>query len=256
MHVDQQVVEPMISKGVVAYDLMRIAKKRNIPVVVLNHMTPFSDRLTERQVIDKVKRFVGDYPMVTNSKTATQQWGFGTPIIHGMKPEHWISNKKEPRILTVLSGGGMEKAYKRQLLLDTISILEQDYGQKLLWIGGDMPSRNSYGEYRDFLSRTLIYFNPTFNSPMPRARTEAMMSGACVVSTPYQDWDNYIVNGENGFLVGDNPKEIAELLSSLVNNYQQTVEVGERGRETAIREFGFDRWENDWRALLEKEGIL
>lgn len=254
LHIDQQVVEPRISKGSIFFDLFSVVRERKIPTVAINHMTPFSDRVDSRVVIEKVKRLLGDTPMVTNSKEAARQWGWGYPIIHGMKVDDWWDLPKEPRIVTVLSGAGMEKAYRRSFLRNVISTLEEDFGEKLIWIGGGAPHRESFDDYRDFLGRTLIYFNPTFSSPMPRARTEAMLSGACIVSTPTHDWEEYITHGKNGFLVefGD-VKGTVKLLVDLLRDYQRAYEVGQEGKKAAREYFSFERWQEDWRRFVFNE---
>lgn len=256
LHIDQQVVEPRINKGNVFFDLLMSTRQLEIPIVVINHMVPFSDRLESNEVISKVKRLLRDIPMVCNSNQAREQWGWGHTIIHGMEVDDWWNLPKEPRILTVLSGGGMEKAYRRKLLTDTINILENDYGETINWIGGGTPSRNSFSDYRDYLGRTLIYFQPTWNSPMPRSRTEAMLSGACIVSTKHQDWSSYITNGENGFLIDDNPKEAAALLARLVKDYNEAYEIGQRGRKFARDTFNRDSFETQWVEFLESLNIL
>lgn len=256
LHIDQQVIEPRISKGLIFHDLFTIAKDRQIPTVVINHMTPFSDRVDTKTVIEKVKRLLGDTQMVVNSKTAAGQWGFGRPIIHGMRIDQWENNAKEPRIVTILSGGGMEKAYRRRLLTETMSILKEDYGEKIIWIGGGAPRRESFAEYREFLARSLIYFNPTWQSPMPRSRTEAMLSGACIVSTKHQDWEDYIKQGVNGFVVEDKPKTVALLLNELVKDYETAYKVGQEGRKTARKIFNQKNFIQQWEDLLTEMGIL
>lgn len=256
LHIDQQVVEPRISKGYVFFDLFYTVKSRGIPIVVINHMTPFSDRLESREVIGKVKRLLDDTPMIVNSKTAAKQWGWGYPIIHGMSIDEWWNLPKEPRILTVLSGGGMEKAYRRKLLTDTQSILKEKYGDEIIWIGGGAPSRNSFDDYRDFLGRTLIYFQPTWQSPMPRSRTEAMLSGACIVSTKHQDWEDYIEHEKNGFIIKDNPESAAKLLHELLHDYQKAYKVGQKGRKFARKTFNQKNFEKQWVKFLKSIDIL
>jgi len=253
LHVDQQCTQPEMNK----YKLFTQFKEltEGMPRVIINHMTPFDDRLETDEVIARMKELTAGIPMITNSKEAAKQWGWGTPIIHGIDPDEWFVNPKEPRVITSLSPEGMATAYRRELLHATIDILKEK-GIEFIWIQVDRKM-HSFDEYRDFISRSLIYFNATWQSPMPRSRTEAMMSGCCVVSTKHHDWGNYIENGVNGFLVPDNPTTAANLIADLLlNRYQETVKIGLKGREFAMKEFHINRWKADWEAFLRKEGVL
>lgn len=253
LHVDQQVVEDGVSKGQIFFDLFHRVKQLGIPTIIINHMVPISDRLESEEVIAKMKRLIGDTPMITNSERAAEQWGWGKPIIHGMKSSDWWDLPKEPRIITCLSDGGMERAYRRRLLTDTKQILNEEYGEDIMWVGGDVPSRENFNDYRDFIGRSLIYFNPLWNSPMPRSRTEAMLSGACIVSTPYQDWEKYVRHGDNGYIVPDDAEVCARLLHSLLNDYEKTREVGQRGKRTAQIYFDWDRYVEDWYSFVVQQ---
>ncbi len=253
LHVDQQCTQPEMNK----YKLFSQFEKltRGMPRVVINHMTPFDDRLETPEVIKRMRELIGDIPMVTNSREAALQWGWGNPIIHGIDPKEWFVNPKEPRVITSLSPEGMATAYRRELLHATIELLKEK-GIEFVWLQVDKKCK-SFDEYRDYISRSLIYFNATWQSPMPRSRTEAMMSGCCVVSTRHHDWDSYIKQGENGFIVPDNPRSAANLITDLLTNrYKETVKIGLAGRATAEKEFNIERWRSDWEAFLRKEKIL
>jgi len=256
LHVDQQAVLPRNRKGQLFRSIRDLIT--DIPVVVINHMTPFDDHLEQDELIFKMKQMVGDLPMITNSKQAAEQWGWGTPIIHGMDPDEWTSDlPKEPRAVCFISKAGMNKAYRRELLEQTIEILEER-GINLVWIGVNKKLQsNNFDQYRDLLGRSLIYFNPTWQSPMPRSRTEAMFSGCCIISTRHHDWSDYIEDGVNGFIVKDNPHSAADLITRLLTtDYKEALEVGRRGRETAIKEFHIDRWKADWSKFLSENTNL
>lgn len=253
LHVDQQIVDPKIMKGKLFREMRELIT--DIPIVVINHMTPYADDWEVSDVVAEMKNIVGDLPMVVNSKQASKQWGWGTPIIHGMDASDWWDLPKEPRIVTSLSTGGMAKAYRRELLATTIQMLEER-GLSLTWIQQD-HKMSSFDEYREYIGRSLIYFHPAWQSPMPRARTEAMLSGACIVSTRHHDWDGYIKDGENGYLIPDNPKAAADLLERLLTTgLKEAREVGQRGKIFAQKTFTHENWEKQWSDFLLKAGVL
>ncbi len=250
LHVDQQCIDPKNNKG----KLFREAKAltEGMKRVIINHMTPFDDKLEFDDVVNGMRELVGDIPMVVNSRQAATQWGWGTPIIHGLDVSDWWDLPKEPRVVTSLSTGGMAKAYRRELLHVTMEILKED-DIELVWIQSTHKCK-SWDEYREYLGRSLIYFNPTWQSPMPRSRTEAMLSGCCIVSTRHHDWENYIENGVNGFIIPDNPQSAARIIKELLTTrVKEAREIGERGRQTAIKEFSQERWAADWEKFLTTE---
>lgn len=253
LHVDQQCVEPTMNKHKLFMDFKEITEGMNR--VVINHMTPFDDRLETDVVKSRMKEMLQGIPMITNSAQAAEQWGWGHPIIHGMDPSEWLDLPKEPRVVTSLSPEGMNTAYRRELLHVTIEILKEK-GIELVWIQADKKFK-SFHEYRDYLGRSLIYFNGTFNSPMPRSRTEAMLSGCCVISTRHHDWDKYIKNGENGYIIPDNPKSAADLIERLITTgYDEALRVGKAGRKYAQKQFHHDRWAGDWEVFLRSLSFI
>jgi hypothetical protein len=262
LHLDQQCFNPEISKG----RLYREANKfiRDIPKVVINHMTPFDDRLDTPEVIERCKEVVGDNLMVVNSYEAANQWGFGWPIIHGLDPDEWWDLPKEPRAITVLSPAGMEKAYRRVFLNVFSRKLKENYEINFVWVGVDRGNFPNFDEYREYLGRSLIFVNATWQSPRPRARTEAMMSGCCIVTTRYHDAETFIDNGINGFLLGDkrsdNPNTIdnPEMAAKLVNELltlrpDEALKIGQKGKETAKKLFNSEKFKEQWTRLLTNE---
>jgi len=81
---------------------------------------------------------------------------------------------------------------------------------------------------------------------MPRARTEAMLSGCCVVTTPHQDADTFIEHGKNGFLIPREPQKVADLIEGLIMDYKTAIKVGQAGKETAKKLFTYDRYRKQW----------
>ena len=197
----------------------------------------------------------GASKVVCNSHEAKKMWNLGDlsqTIIHGIDPSEWRDLVKEPRIVTFISPSGIgDKYYGRRLFSSTRSILKEKYGIELVWISMDKHCTD-WEDYKFFLGKSLVYFNPTFASPNPRARLEAQMSGCCIVTTKHQDADKWFENGVNGFLVNDNPEEVAKVLSERIFDYKGSLKVGQEGKKTAMKIFSGERFRTDWIKLIEE----
>lgn len=260
LHLDQQCFEAKdiwdVGKGRLYRDLNE--KIQDIPKIVINHGTPYwpeewSSDLPDgcsTALVERMKKAVGENTMVVNSRTAAKQWGFGTPIIHGLDPKDWWDLPKERRVVTMISPGGLDMYYDRQFLASVKEIL-QDEDIMLCHITVDWQAKD-WDDYRQFLGRSLVYFNPTRQSPMPRSRTEAMLSGCCVITTGNQDASDFIESGVNGFITPRNPQRAAELIKWCLNNYDQALAIGQKGKQTVLELSSMSRYQRDWVELLSK----
>jgi len=183
--------------------------------------------------------------MIVNSYEAVDRWGWGYPLIHGMDSKEWFDLPKEPRVCISLSPGGLDKYYNRGLLSAIKTSVSEKLGHHLTHITVNFEAKDWY-EYRQFLGSTLLYISPLRDSPMPRSRTEAMLSGCCVLTSKYHGADEFIEQGEQGFIMPDNPLSYAETLHQLLNyNYKEAVEIGQKGRKKALELFNIDRYHED-----------
>jgi len=267
LRVDQQHVDPNIGKGWLYRDLNEIIQ--DIPKIVVNHGTPMWDEFyTEDLVINGgviqtpkgertltgMKDKIGDNFMLVNSYEAVKRWGWGYPVIHGMDVEEWFDLPKEPRVILSLSPGGLDKYYNRQLISAIKGEVKGRSGLDIAHFNVNVKfDHDNFFEYRDFTGRSLIAVNPFRDSPMPRSRTEQMLSGCCVISSKYHNADEFIEHGVNGFIAPDNPISYAEAIHYLVNEcYQEAVEIGQRGKETALKLFNIDRYHKDMMFVFEE----
>lgn len=206
LHIDQQCIDYSLGKSKLYRELNEAIT--DIPKIVINHGTPFWPELyNEDYVRMKMKILIGDNYMVANSHRAKEMWGpMGrgvTTIIHGLDPDEWFDNPKEPRVVTTLSPAGLDKYYNRGLLNAVKSKLKER-GILHVWVQEEWVAKD-FDDYRNFISRALLYFNPTLESPMPRSRTEAMLSGACVITLANHGAESYIKSGVNGFFGAKQP---------------------------------------------------
>jgi len=251
LHVDQQCLYGD-HKGV-PYRAMN-EQITDIPKIVINHGTPHFAGKEPEVLKEEMRKLIGDNTMIVNSKEAWREWGFGRYIIHGISASDFKpAEKKINRIITTIreeannpKQDGWQEYHNREFFHKVKEKIE------LIHIGQDIRCK-SYEEYRQYLAESLICFNPTRHSPMPRSRTEAMLAGCVVVSTPYHDWDDYIINGKNGFLIsGDDVDEAVEILKWLRRNPEKAAKIGLEGRKTAMYYFSPERFRADWIKLIQE----
>lgn len=258
LHLDQQAADPFIGKGQLCRQLENHIQ--DIPKIIFNHGTPMWDELftedmvvnggdiiTERgtRKIDGIKAIVKDNQMIVNSYKAVERWGWGYPLIHGMNPDDWRDLPKEPRITISLSPGGLDKYYNRSLLSAIKTAVKERSQLDVQHIMVNYKAQD-WDDYRDFIGRSLIYINPTLDSPMPRSRTEAMLSGCCVLTSRHHNADEFIEQGVNGFIMPDNPNSYSELIYELIfSNYQKAIDIGQAAKESAKKLFSEERYQSD-----------
>jgi len=285
VHLDQQCFEPGIwdrGKGSLFRDVVGVVSKTDTPIVCIMHGTPyypesFPSDITEENYldlgftedqIDMSSELINRYVEATkdfaycifNSHEAERQWTShlrgkeGYPkyktIWHGMDKDEWTSLPKEPRVVTMISPAGLDKYYDRKFLASVKDALaERDIHHCHITVDA---SFKNVDEYKNFLGRSLIYFNPTKESPMPRSRTEAMLSGCCVLTTGGQDAEMFIESGEDGIIVPRNTQFVTELIESLIFDYKKALEIGKKGREKAIQTFPIEKFHEEWGKVIKE----
>ena len=263
-----------------------------IPKIVIIHGTPFYPEIfNDLEVCERFKRAIGNNTVVCNSYTGRLQWAYGmtnatniiikakengkdwtklakqeidemgfeevgipyeqiTPIWHGIESGLFKDLPKDPRVITMINPGGLDRYYDRNFMSAVRDELaDRNIGHCHITVDVRF---NSFEEYANFIGRSLIYFNPTRESPMPRGRTEAMLSGCCVLTTPGQDADTFIEHGKNGFLIPRKPDKVADLIESLILDYQTALKIGQAGKQTALNLFEYGRYKKEWMDVLNK----
>lgn len=263
LDVDQQCVNENLGKSRL-YKEMR-DRITDIPIIVINHGSPvypeylkIGDNETFEYAEKKCKRemreLVGNRTMVINSFAGAtdKEWGWGNPIWHGMNPDDWKDLVKEPRVFTALSPAGCDLYYNRERMNEVAQILENKYGIILWWARVNADTEKSFDTYRNYLGKSLLYLDTSFRTPMNRGRTEAMLSGCCVVQVAgAHDLNRFAVDNENMIIVPDNAEKIAEKVSYLLEEgYQEAVKIGQAGKQTAIETFNYKRYRQDWLDII------
>ena len=264
IHWDAQCINQTLYKGKLYHEFNNQIK--DIPKIVINHTSPVypeygldnGETFEEHQkkTIEITKKAIGDNIMVVNSHycATEKEWGWGVPIVHGMDSEKFKPKTKEPRVFTALSPYAMDTYYNRQCMEAVAKNLEEFYGHTLWWAKLNVKTDVSFETYKDYLAKSLIYIDTSIRTPMNRARTEAMLSGCCVVQVEgAHDLDRWAKHNENIILVPNQPKVIAQIVTDLIENqYDKCIEIGKKARETAIKHFNYKRYRQDWIKLLKE----
>jgi hypothetical protein len=265
LHMDQQTIIDGHIKNLTYQQFNSVIT--DIPIVVLNHGTPVyperfkemgldvSESESEDKCVALIKSLVGDHVMVVNSHTAAseKEWGFGFPVIHGINPADWRDLPKEPRVFTALSPFGFDTYYNRSCMTAVSKILSDEYGYVLGHAKVNVDTGGSPDDYKNYLGRSLVYLDTSIRTPMNRARTEAFLSGCCVVQVEgAHDLERWARHGENMILVPNKPGEIAAIIADMLENrYEEAVAIGKKGKQMAIEQFSPERYRHDWLTLLE-----
>ena len=127
-----------------------------------------------------------------------------------MDVDEWQDLTKEPMVVSAISAGGLSEYYNRMMFDETMRVLQEQYSITLRFARVNVDTQKSFEYYKDFLGRALVYFDPSIRTPMNRARTEAMLSGSCVVQVEgAHDLDRFAKPDENMVLLENNPLEAA-----------------------------------------------
>jgi glycosyltransferase involved in cell wall biosynthesis len=132
-----------------------------------------------------------------------------------------------------------------------------------LWLVGDGPSRTSLeGLVRElgvghkvtfwgyqsqpatFLERASAFILPSFSEGIPLSVAEAMLTGTPCAVTRVGGAPEFILDGENGWLLDPNDQEgFNNLLKRIAGMpIRERLEVGENGKRTAMEKFQPDQY--------------
>lgn len=265
LNLDQQCVNPDIGKGQLYRQLNEVIT--DVPKIVINHGTPMYDEYCPEDMVinggtiqtrrgekhlQGMKEMIGDNFMIVNSYKAVERWGWGYPLIHGMDKNEWLDLPKEPRVVCSLSPGGLDKYYNRQLLTAIKSAVKEKSGIDIIHTNVNCHVED-WQDYKELLGASLIAIYPFLDSPMPRSRTESMLSGACILTSKHHNADEFIKTGQNGFIVPDNPLSYAEAIHNLINYcYKDCVKIGQNGKQTALELFKMHDYLDDFYHILSE----
>jgi hypothetical protein len=162
-----------------------------------------------------IRDHIGDDLVVCNSGRAAAEWGRKglrtTSIVHAYPYGLFSPSLKSKYKFAVLSYSfASAKAHRRDLL----NLVEKGlsrFGIAVRKLGEDVEV-DCFEDYSRVLQESLIYINVS-DGPMPRTRTEAILSGAYCISTSGHDFEKI---AKDCCDFADTPDEITGLVVSRV----------------------------------------
>lgn len=280
LHFDENVLHPELCHGLVPMDwgstFAWFLDNVDLPKIAICHGTPqFAGQYdndyalpdlgkvlesNRAELVDRLR----DVFVVCNSHQAKHEWGFekSQTIWHGLAPSEFNPGTHELDVLVMQYQAMKNRPHYNGLrIYEAISRL---VGERIaiecmrtpdpemeFSAGAERWARAKYQNYVHQIGRYPVYLNTSARSPMPRSRTEAMLTGAVSVSLRNHDVDMFIKNGVNGFY-GDSAEELAEQLNWLKSNEAGRKQMGRASLRTAREIFNQDRYLSDWSELLAR----
>ena len=196
-------------------------------------------------------------------------------MYQGITPENWFQKNgmelKHPCVGILQSATIWEKT-KELLILP--KILEKMSDVHFYWAGDGvykdevLPLLEKYENFhwlgsleypnkvREFLTEIDVYALITGIDMSPLTLQEAQLMEKPVIATNVGGIPELMKDGETGFLIEkNNPDELFEKLSTLLNNLEKANEMGKKGKEFVKNNFNWDQICNDFLNHLKKHSI-
>jgi glycosyltransferase involved in cell wall biosynthesis len=196
-------------------------------------------------------------------------------MYQGISPENWFQKNgmelKHPCVGILQSATIWEKT-KELLILP--KILEKMSDVHFYWAGDGvykdevLPLLEKYENFhwlgsleypnkvREFLTEIDVYALISGIDMSPLTLQEAQLMEKPVIATNVGGIPELMKDGETGFLIEkNNPDELFEKLSILLNNLEKSNEMGKKGKEFVKNNFNWDKICNDFLNHLKKHSI-
>ena len=90
----------------------------------------------------------------------------------------------------------------------------------------------SSDELRDKLQTLDVFVVPSHQEGLCISALEAMACGCPVVSTRCGGPEEFVIDGETGYLVGSSPSEISDAVLSIISSPKVRQDIGKAARDT------------------------
>ncbi len=224
--------------------------QRRLPQLYLEHDPPRETPTDTRHPVDD------PFVLLVHVTHYNQlMWDAGTTpatvVEHGVDDHGHLFTGERERGLTVVNGLArrgrrlgvdvFERA-RALLPLDLIGMSSEESGGL-----GEVP----LPDLPAFSACYRFFFHPIRYTSLGLALCEAMMAGLPVIGLATTELPTIVTNGVDGFTHTDEA-ELHQAMRALLADQSLAREIGLKGRETARRRFGMDRFAADWTAAFRR----
>lgn len=242
LHLDHEALHPDSPKHMLT-SAMIDALPKDFPRVFINHYVPTLPHHPEA-----AKALVGKWPMVCMSWDARDAWGFGQTIHHAYPPKMfdrfiWSEGPvKTPMILGFMPDVPQYEE-DAKFAYEVDAALFTRHNTRIKWLGKPGAQCSDFFEFKALLAASSVYVHMHRNSPMPRTRTEAMLSGCTPVSLGEHDFDVLFPHWET-------ERSVDAFVSAIEKALHQPMNPSEVAEETE-RVMSWPAYCDAWKELLE-----
>jgi len=232
--------------------------KKPIPKIFIFHYEAH-DELTK----DKMIPWVEGYHLIFNSYESQRNWNMPNPsqrtIIHGFDQDEWhewhggingvltVAGRMGNRSL--VTGYEFWKSVVTELDCEKM-VMGSEWSHMQPWEKKIVRHSNDWEDLKDTYASYDVYFSPTLDSPFPRARSEAFVTGAPMVTTPNHNVNIYVEHGISGYITDDS-QEAIYYINKLLKDKKLRKRFSKNAREKAREVLSIDRFLQEWRNLID-----
>ena len=97
-------------------------------------------------------------------------------------------------------------------------------------------------DVRTAMRMCSVFVLPSYREGTPRTVLEAMAMGRAILTTDVPGCRETVIDGENGYLIGrEDPLELAQKMSILIDDEAISSKMGKRSREMAVEKYDVNR---------------
>lgn len=132
-------------------------------------------------------------------------------------------------------------AARKEVPIDIIGMGTEELGSREI-LHPNMP---------EFIANYRFFFNPIRYSSFPLSLCEAMMVGLPVIALSTTELPLFIKDGVNGFIHND-IEYLIDRMKLLLSDLEIARRLGDNAKKTAEKEFGIQRFINDWSNVFDE----
>jgi glycosyltransferase involved in cell wall biosynthesis len=233
--------------------MVQLAKQLNCPLLQMEHTLNWPD--WDDKTIERIGHLPCDHDIFA-TEFSVEAWFRDlndpniTVIRHGMDTDFWNDwVGGDGKIMTAVWN------YPQRNKICGFDLYKEVTKGLPTNAWGDSPGFSKMAKDTDHLRELYrhasVFLNTTLWSTTPFGLLEAMSVGCPIVTTATTAMPEFIKDGVNGFITND-PKIMRERLEELIADPELGKKIGDAGRETVLKQFGQQRFLDEWNKAFWK----